>query len=64
VKYIAKRAAKNINSDANQTMVPTATRLGRLVLTGAWAYVVTGVIIPEIDRQCLIFSSASSPMIW
>jgi hypothetical protein len=31
-------------------MVPTATKLGRLVLTGARAYVLTGVIIPEIDR--------------
>jgi len=33
VKYIAKSAAKNINSDESQTIVPTATRLGRLVLT-------------------------------
>ena len=30
VKYIAKSAAKNINSLESQTMVPTATRLGRL----------------------------------
>jgi hypothetical protein len=34
VKYIAKSAAKNINSEESQTMVPTATRLGRLFLTG------------------------------
>jgi hypothetical protein len=29
VKYIAKSAAKNINSLESQTIVPTATRLGR-----------------------------------
>jgi len=41
VKYIAKSAAKNINSLDSQTMVPTATRFGRVgalwgavVLTG------------------------------
>jgi hypothetical protein len=32
VKYIANSAAKNINSDASQTIVPTATRFGRLAL--------------------------------
>ena len=32
VKYIAKSAAKNINSDESQTMVPTATIFGRLTL--------------------------------
>ena len=32
VKYIAKSAAKNINSEESQTMVPTATRFGRLTL--------------------------------
>ena len=31
VKYIAKRAAKNINSLDNQTIVPTATKFGRLL---------------------------------
>ena len=30
VKYIAKRAAKNMSSLESQTIVPTATRLGRL----------------------------------
>jgi hypothetical protein len=30
VKYIAKSAAKNINSLESQTIVPTATRFGRL----------------------------------
>ena len=29
VKYAANNAAKNINSDASQTMVPTATMSGR-----------------------------------
>jgi len=29
VKYIAKSAAKNINSLESQTIVPTATRFGR-----------------------------------
>jgi hypothetical protein len=46
VKYMAKSAAKNINSDESQTIVPTATRLGRLVLTAGLAYVVIGWIIP------------------
>src|SRR5512132_3540057 len=31
VKYIANSAAKNISSEDSQTMVPTLTRLGRLV---------------------------------
>src|SRR6478752_1230091 len=30
VKYIAKRAAKNISSELSQTMVPTLTMFGRL----------------------------------
>ncbi|GAA2832156.1 hypothetical protein GCM10010505_64780 [Kitasatospora aburaviensis] len=30
VKYIAKRAAKNINSELSQTIVPTLTMFGRL----------------------------------
>ena len=30
VKYIANRAAKNMSSQASQTMVPTLTMLGRL----------------------------------
>jgi hypothetical protein len=31
VKYMAKSAAKNINSLESQTIVPTATILGRLI---------------------------------
>ena len=30
VKYIANRAAKNISSDDNHTIVPTLTKFGRL----------------------------------
>jgi hypothetical protein len=51
VKYIAKRAAKNINSEESQTIVPTATRLGRLVFTAGVATALMGEIIPEIDRN-------------
>jgi hypothetical protein len=51
VKYIAKRAAKNINSEASQTIVPTATRLGRLVFTDPVTIALIGEIIPEIDRN-------------
>jgi hypothetical protein len=32
VKYIAKSAAKNINSLESQTIVPTATAFGREIL--------------------------------
>jgi hypothetical protein len=51
VKYIAKRAAKNINSEESQMIVPTATRLGRLVFTAGVAIALIGQIIPEIDRN-------------
>lgn len=43
VKYIAKRAAKNISSEESQTMVPTATRFGRLFLDGASSVVTVGL---------------------
>ena len=46
VKYIAKRAAKNINSLESQTIVPTATAFGRVILW--WStLLVMGEIIPE-----------------
>ena len=51
VTYIAKRAAKNLNSEASQTIVPPATRLGRLVFTDPVAIALIGEIIPEIDRN-------------
>jgi hypothetical protein len=48
VKYIAKSAAKNINSLESQTIVPTATKFGRLILCGAAIVeLVMGVSIPE-----------------
>jgi hypothetical protein len=46
VKYIAKSAAKNINSLDNQTIVPTATMLGRFIfceVRGAAAVVIGGL---------------------
>jgi hypothetical protein len=52
VKYIAKSAAKNINSLESQTMVPTATILGRVILWCALTLVLLmGAIIPE--RRCI-----------
>ena len=51
VKYIANKAAKNINSDESQTIVPTATRLGRLGFIAGVAIALMGEIIPEIDRN-------------
>jgi hypothetical protein len=46
VKYIAKSAAKNINSLESQTIVPTATALGRVILWCDTALDME-VIIPE-----------------
>jgi hypothetical protein len=46
VKYIAKSAAKNINSLASQTIVPTATRLGRFIFWGGRTAVVIGRLFP------------------
>jgi hypothetical protein len=48
VKYIAKSAAKNINSLESQTIVPTATRLGRFILCevrGTAAVVIRGLFL-------------------
>jgi hypothetical protein len=49
VKYIAKSAAKNINSLDSQTIVPTATTLGLVILciVGIVSAAVMEVIIPE-----------------
>jgi hypothetical protein len=48
VKYIANRAAKNINSLESQTIVPTATILGRLSRVGGVATALDmRVIIPD-----------------
>jgi hypothetical protein len=48
VKYIAKRAAKNINSLESQTIVPTATIFGRFSRVGGVATALDmRAIIPE-----------------
>jgi hypothetical protein len=48
VKYIAKRAAKNINSLESQTIVPTATKFGRVGLCIPTVVLDMLRIIPEI----------------
>jgi hypothetical protein len=48
VKYIAKSAAKNINSLESQTIVPTATMLGRLILCIETGALDMCPIIPEM----------------
>src|SRR5438309_2975910 len=48
VKYIAKRAAKNISSELNQMMVPTLTRFGRLT-DGCACPVSTAVAVATTD---------------
>ena len=52
VKYMAKSAAKNINSDESQTIVPTATRFGRLTF---WVTVALDImrIISEKARKLI-----------
>jgi len=52
VKYIAKRAAKNINSLESQTIVPTATKFGRVGLCIPTVVLDMEVIIPEIAPYC------------
>jgi hypothetical protein len=47
VKYIAKSAAKNISSLDSQTIVPTATRLGRFIFWVGITADVIGAIIPD-----------------
>jgi len=47
VKYIAKRAAKNINSLESQTIVPTATIFGRFNFGAVEMALLIGGIIPE-----------------
>ncbi|GGO53372.1 hypothetical protein GCM10012287_39830 [Streptomyces daqingensis] len=48
VKYIAKRAAKNISSELSQMMVPTLVRFGRLT-DGCACPVSTAVAVATID---------------
>jgi len=62
VKYIAKSAAKNMSSLESQTIVPTATILGRVILWWALTLVlVMGGIIPEKARTNLFRGVAKSP---
>jgi hypothetical protein len=56
VKYIAKSAAKNINSLDSQTIVPTATAFGRDILWCATALDI-GAIIPENKRAVCLESA-------
>jgi hypothetical protein len=70
VKYIAKRAAKNINSLDSQTIVPTATTLGFEILcieAGSAAeletVLVMGEIIPEFAPIDLFLGPHLAP-IW
>jgi hypothetical protein len=51
VKYIAKSAAKNINSLESHTIVPTATTLGLVILcieAGSDAWLETVLVMREI----------------
>jgi hypothetical protein len=48
LKYIAKSAAKNMSSLASQIIVPTATKLGRLIFGVTRLAVDMEVIIPEL----------------
>ena len=51
VKYIANNAAKNINSLDSQTIVPTATRFGLLILGVEMVALDMGEIIPVIGAE-------------
>jgi hypothetical protein len=61
VKYIANSAAKNINSLESQTIVPTATALGRVILWCSTA-VDIGAIIPE-NRLAVCLGKGSRALI-
>ncbi|GGZ66879.1 hypothetical protein GCM10010371_28680 [Streptomyces subrutilus] len=54
VKYIAKRAAKNISSELNQMMVPTLTRFGRLTV-GCACPVSTVVAVATTDIMSVAY---------
>src|SRR6478609_4014601 len=65
VKYMAKRPAKNMSSEASHTIVPTDTGFGRLTLTwgaeaGAAVAVVTHVSMADI-RPTWVTSPRASP---
>src|SRR3954468_8478879 len=54
VKYIAKRAAKNISSELNQMMVPTLVRFGRLT-DGCACPVVSVVAVATTDIMSVAY---------
>src|SRR5882757_3464007 len=54
VKYIAKRAAKNISSELNQMMVPTLVRFGRLT-DGCACPVSTAVAVATSDIMSVAY---------
>ncbi|GAA2805424.1 hypothetical protein GCM10019017_58830 [Streptomyces showdoensis] len=54
VKYIAKRAAKNISSELNQMMVPTLVRFGRLT-DGCACPVSTVVTVATTDIMSVAY---------
>jgi hypothetical protein len=58
VKYIAKRAAKNINSLDSHTIVPTATTFGLVILcieAGSAPGVETVLVMREIIPDIALF---------
>jgi hypothetical protein len=62
VKYIAKSAAKNMSSLDSHTMVPTATKFGRVILCElAMPVLVMRVSIPENGLKGL-FVDQSNPL--
>ncbi|GGJ96602.1 hypothetical protein GCM10011583_30190 [Streptomyces camponoticapitis] len=54
VKYIAKRAAKNISSELNQMIVPTLVRFGRLTV-GCACPVSTVVAVATTDIMSVAY---------
>ncbi|GAA3680627.1 hypothetical protein GCM10022420_073030 [Streptomyces iranensis] len=54
VKYIAKRAAKNISSELSQMMVPTLVRFGRLT-DGCACPVSTAVAVATTDIMSVAY---------
>ncbi|GGQ60939.1 hypothetical protein GCM10010261_07780 [Streptomyces pilosus] len=59
VKYIAKRAAKNISSELSQMMVPTLVRFGRL--TDGCACPVSTVVAVATPTLCRSLIPPSLP---
>src|SRR5215207_2206213 len=74
VKYAANSAAKNISSDANQTMVPTATKSGRFSrprrrTCGIGCRALAGLVIEPLTawvcratRSLLLYDLPRSPL--